>query len=199
MKKPQGSASPSPSARRDRPTLFGNVRVLCAAALLVALSVVLGKYLGISTPIFRLSLENLPILMAGIFFGPLVGGVVGVVADLIGCVVMTYTVNPLVTLGAALVGVVSGLVSFLFRRGDKPLAPLVVCLSVAFAHITGSMIVKTIGLAMYAGAPPEKLFWRVPQYLVIGAVECTLLVLLSRNKIFMGQLARLYSRRKGRH
>ncbi len=186
------------SARDPRPPLFGNPRVLCAAALLVALSVVLGKYIAISTPIFRFSLENLPILMAGIFFGPLIGGVVGVVADLIGCVVMTYTVNPLITLGAALVGMISGLVSLLLTRKDRPLRPAVLCLSVALAHIVGSMTVKTVGLALFASVPTDKLLWRIPLYIVIGAVECTLLVLLTRNKIFMGQLSRLYTRKKGR-
>ncbi len=183
----------------DRPGLFGNLRVLCAAALLIALSVVLGKYLAVSTPIFRFSLENLPILMAGIFFGPVIGGVVGVIADLIGCVVMSFTVNPLITLGAALVGAIAGLVAFLFTRGgEKPLRPFVVCLAVGLAHAVGSMTVKTIGLAIFASVPTDKLLWRIPLYLVIGTVECILLVLLTRNKLFTGQLSRLLYRKKGR-
>ncbi len=182
----------------ERPGLFGNLRVLCASALLIALSVVLGKYLAVSTPIFRFSLENLPILMAGIFFGPIIGGVVGVIADLIGCVVMSFTVNPLITLGAALVGGISGLVPMLLTRGGKPLRAPIVCLSVALSHIVGSMTVKTIGLAIFASVPTDKLLWRIPLYLVIGTVECTLLVLLTRNKIFMGQLSRLLQRKKGR-
>ncbi len=182
----------------DRFPLFGNLRILCMAALLTALSVVLGKYIGISTPIFRISLENLPILMAGIFFGPVVGGVVGVAADLIGCVVMSFTVNPLITAGAALIGVVSGLIALIGTRDRRTPSTLSVCLAVALAHIVGSMTVKTIGLAIFASAPPDKLFWRVPQYLIIGTVECVLLVLLTRNKNFMGQLSRLLYRKKGR-
>ena len=78
---------------------------LCLSALLAALSIVLGKYLSISTPLFRLSFENLPILMAGIFLGPLAGGIVGGVADLLGCVLVGYTINPIITLGGILVGV----------------------------------------------------------------------------------------------
>ena len=65
--------------------LFGSPRILCAAALLAALSIVLGKYMAISTPIFRFSFENLPILMAGIFFGPIIGAAVGLIADIVGC------------------------------------------------------------------------------------------------------------------
>ncbi len=192
------STHQSTSRSYERPGLFGNLRILCASALLVALSVVLGKYLAVSTPIFRFSLENLPILMAGIFFGPLIGAVVGVVADLIGCVVMSFTVNPLITLGAALVGAIAGLVPLLLARDGKPPRPVVVCLAVGLAHAVGSMTVKTIGLAIFASVPTDKLLWRIPLYLVIGTVECILLVLLTRNKLFTGQLSRLLYRKKGR-
>lgn len=178
-----------------RPPLFGNLRVLCAAAMLIALSVVLGKYLAVSTPIFRFSLENLPILMAGLFFGPVIGGVVGITADLIGCAIMSYAINPFITLGAALIGILPGLISLFATRGGKPLTPVVVCLSVAAAHIVGSMTVKTIGLAIYTSTGTDKLLFRIPLYIVIGTVECVLLVLLTRNKLFMGELHRLMFRK----
>ena len=48
--------------------LFGSVRVLAAAALLAAMSLILGKFLQIPNPfsnIFRISFENLPIILAG--------------------------------------------------------------------------------------------------------------------------------------
>lgn len=62
--------------------LFGNIRVMAVAALLTALSIVLGKYLAVNvTDSLRISFENLPILMAGLFFGPLIGGVVGAAAE----------------------------------------------------------------------------------------------------------------------
>ncbi len=182
-----------------RPPLLGNLRILCAAALLIALSVVLGKYLAVSTPLFRFSLENLPIIMAGLFFGPVIGGLVGIIADLIGCVVMSYTLNPLITAGAALMGILPGLIARISTRGDRPLRPLAVCLSVAAAHVLGSMTVKTVGLAIFAHAPVRTLLWRIPLYIVIGGVECALLLLLTRNKLFMGELHRLLFRKKGRH
>ena len=66
--------------------LFGNVRVLIIAGLLIAMSSVFGKLLAFDlTPFIRISIENLPIIMAGIFFGPFVGGAVGLGADLLGC------------------------------------------------------------------------------------------------------------------
>ncbi len=180
-----------------RPPLFGNLRVLCAAALLAALSVVLGKYLAVSTPIFRFSLENLPILMAGIFFGPVVGGVVGVVADLIGCVIMVFDINPFITAGAALMGVVPGIVTRIATRQGRPLRAPTVALATGLAHIIGSMIVKTIGLSIFTSTPPATLAWRIPLYIIIGSIEAAILILLTRNKLFMGEMARLLFRKKG--
>ncbi len=185
---------PSPT-QAPRSPLFFNLRVLCAAALLAALSIVLGKYLAISTPIFRFSLENLPILMAGIFFGPVVGGIVGAVADIIGCIMVGYTINPLVTLGGALVGILSGTVARIATRKGRPLKPLSIILSVALAHIVGSMTVKSIGLAIYYGTPMETILWRIPLYVVIGALESLVIILLSRSRVLMGELARLIAPR----
>ena len=176
-----------------------DLRTLCAAALLVALSVVLGKYLQIPVgDSIRLSFENLPILLAGIFLGPLWGGVVGITADLIGCAVMSYAVNPIITLGAALVGVLSGVMARAVTPRDRVISVWGIYLTVAVAHIVGSMTVKSIGLAIYFSTPIEVLLWRVPVYLLIGALEGSILLLLTRNRLFMGELERLTTHRKKR-
>lgn len=187
-----------PNTRREGKPRLSGLRTLCAAALLAALSIVLGKYLQI--PIgdsIRISFENLPVLMAGIFFGPVVGGTVGVVADLLGCILAGFTINPIITAGAALIGILSGLVATLFTRSGQELSPLGVYLSVYAAHIVGSMTVKTVGLAVFYSTPVEVLLLRIPVYLVIGALEGTVILLLARNKLFMGELNRLRYRRKG--
>ncbi len=189
-------ASVSTPAGTVRPPLFGNLRILCAAALLTALSIVLGKYLAISTPIFRFSLENLPVLMAGIFFGPFIGGAVGAVADLVGCIMVGYTINPIITLGGISIGMISGLVALIARRRGR-LHPVAVGIAVGVSHIVGSMIIKSVGMAIFYRTPLGILLWRVPLYVVIGALEGLILVLLTRNKLFMGELSRLLYRKKG--
>ncbi len=183
---------------RGHVPLFGNLRILCAAALLSALSIVLGKYVAISTPFFRFSLENLPILMAGLYFGPVIGGAVGLVADLIGCVLVGYEINPIITLGGTLVGVIAGAVALVATRRGRPLRMPAVIVAVSLAHIVGSMVIKSIGMAIYYGTPMETLVWRVPLYVVIGAMEGTILILLSRNKLFTGEIDRLCARRSGK-
>ena len=89
------------------------LKITAALAMLAAVSIICGKYLAIrGGDILRFSFEDLPIIFAGISFGPIAGMLVGVVADLVGCVMVGYTVNPIVTLGAAAIGAFSGISVF---------------------------------------------------------------------------------------
>ena len=189
----QPQSSPHPSGR-SQSRLFSGVRTLALASLLAALSIVLGKYAAINiTDNFRLSFENLPILMAGLFAGPLVGCAVGCVADLVGCVLVGYAINPIITAGAALVGLVSGLLAryALPIRRKEGYSPWRITLSVYTAHVVGSMLVKSLGLWVYYGTPLVTLAWRIPIYLLIGAAESGLLIVLSRSRVFMGELHKI--------
>ena len=129
--------------------IFGNVYAMVIAAMMVAISVT-GKVYAINIGLeLRISYENLPVILSGIIMGPVVGFAVGVCADLCGCLAMGYAVNPIITLGMASLGVTSGMVSMLFRNRFSPVALVVADVS---SHIIGSIIIKTIGLAVYYGA-----------------------------------------------
>jgi len=169
--------------------LFGNTRVLVISALFIAMSIVLGKYLAfnIGTSI-RISFENLPLLMAGIFFGPFIGAAVGAGADLIGCLMVGYAINPVITLGAALIGFVSGFMAILLSK-MKPLPRT--AFSVLAAHAAGSMLVKSIGMFFYFNTPIQVLLMRIPLYLGIGILEFYIIHLLLKNKAFSEQLERV--------
>ena len=81
----------STKKHRRRVALFGSVQGLCFAAILAAMSLILGKFLQIPNPFqefIRISFENLPVMLAGIAMGPVVGALVGTVADLLGCFLM---------------------------------------------------------------------------------------------------------------
>lgn len=199
MSKTSKTAGASPATRAAGIRLFGNLKVMAASALLCALSIVLGKYLAISTELFRISFENLPVLMAGVFFGPLVGGVVGAAADLVGCLMVGYTINPLITVGAASIGVVAGLISwYAFPRREGWHSTPLVYMPVMAAHTVGSMLIKSIGMAVYYSAPLSTLVWRIPLYLVIGGLEGLIILLLMKNKMFSGELNKLLSKKGGR-
>ncbi len=168
--------------------LFVNIRVLIITALLIAMSIVFGKFLPINIGPLRISFENLPILMAGILFGPAIGAVAGLTADIIGCILVGYAINPIITLGAALIGCVSGLMYRLpLVRNDS--ARLIV--SVFAAHLVGSMIVKSIGLMVYYGYTIQSVALRVPLYIGISMAESAVLFALMRNKAFTRELERI--------
>ena len=167
------------------------LKILCQLAMLIAISIVAGKYLaiGIGT-VLRFSLENLPIIFAGIAFGPIAGILVGVAADLIGCLLVGYTINPIVTIGAAVIGGVSGLFTLVFSGNKKPPSAEVTAISTIAAHVIGSVVIKTIGLAVFYDMPIIILMlWRLLNYTIVGALEAVLLVVIFRNK----QLARIIS------
>lgn len=195
--------SPSPQGRPSAGglRLFGNLRVMITAALLCALSIIFGKYLAFNiTGSIRFSLENLPILLAGIYFGPLVGGVVGIASDLIGCMLVGYTPLPLVTVGAAIIGLTAGTVAWYVcpRRIDR-MGSAWGFIPVMSAHLLGSVLIKSIGLTHYTGVPfPVTLGWRALTYLCIGLLEGGIILLLSKNKLFAGELAKLTRPRPGR-
>lgn len=155
------------------------LRRIVFASLFCAMSIVLGKYLAFTALTVRFSFENLPILAAGIMLGPVLGCVVGVVADLIGCVLVGYEINLIITLGAATVGFLSGVICRLVRR---PFA-LRIALSVAVAHLFGSVCVKSLGFFVYYGTPYIPVFIeRLGVYAIIAVAEILILTLLFSNK-----------------
>ncbi len=169
--------------------LFGNVRVMIISGLFIAMSIILGKFAHIAIgDSIRISFENLPVIMAGIFFGPFVGGAVGIGADLIGCILKGYAINPIITVGCASIGIISGFMAVLTAK-----LPLMfkVPVSVLTAHIIGSMIIKSIGLYIYYHTPHEVLMMRIPLYLATTALESLIIYLLLKNKSFSKQLNKI--------
>ncbi|MBR4288068.1 MAG: folate family ECF transporter S component, partial [Clostridia bacterium] len=161
-------------------------KFLSVCAILAAFSIVFGKYLAINIgENFRFSLENLPILLAGLYLGPAAGAVVGAVADLVGCLLVGYSINPFITLGAIAIGFISGLIRNRFHKKS----PFCLFLAIAASHLIGSVLIKTTGLSIYYGSPfLPTLIWRTVIYLCTGAVEFFVLLLLSKNQALEKQM-----------
>ena len=157
---------------------------LATAALFVAMSVVIGMFcktfLNFNGGLIRITFENLPVILSGIFFGPLVGGLVGVVSDLVSYLLspQIYPPNLWVTAGAFCIGVISGIVAryIIKKHGTKQ-----IILCGVSAHLLGSMIIKTIGLYSFYGIA---VLVRIPLYLVISSLEITLICILWRQASF---------------
>ena len=162
----------------------GGVNRITQAAMMVALSVIIGifckSFLNFGAGLFRITFENIPIIMSGIIMGPLTGGIVGASSDLLSYFLsaQSYPPNLIVTLGATMVGVCSGLVSkFLIKRRGS----VQIILSGSAAHIVGSMIIKPIGLFQFY---QYAVLFRIPLYLVIAPLEIGLICALLKRRSF---------------
>ncbi len=160
------------------------LKTVTLSAMLTAMSVIIGifckNFMNFGGGLFRITFENLPIILSGILFGPLVGMLVGAATDLISYFLSAqiYPPNLVVTLGAMSIGFVSGIFSkyVVKKRGYAQ-----IIISASAAHIVGSMIIKPIGLfTFYSWA----VAWRIPLYLLIAPIEIAILCMLYRNKTF---------------
>ena len=151
---------------------FKSARILTAAAMLTALSVVIGilcKNLFTFNVYYRITFENLPIILCGILFGPVVGAMSGACADIVSCLMSTNpAVNPLITLGAICVGLISGLVPKLLVRKS---CPTQYALSVALAHLIGQVGIKSIAKMIWFGMPAYGIFIGLGVSLFVGTAE----------------------------
>lgn len=171
--------------KRSRASIFSSLSDLTRAAMLTALSVVIGIFcknflnFGVPPGLFRVTFENFPILLVGLLYGPLAGGLAGVASDLVSYLLSSqaYPPNLVVTLGAFAVGFLSGWISrYAVRRcgGRQILA------SALGAHLVGSLVIKSLGLYAYYGV---LVLWRIPLYLLfIVPLETLLLYYLLRNR-----------------
>ena len=165
---------------------FRATKVITTAAMMTAISVLIGifckNYMNFGVPpgLFRVTFENLPIIMSGILYGPIIGGVVGVLTDLISYLLSSqaYPPNLIVTLGAAVSGTLAGLVAkFIIRKKGR--AQIIVAGSLS--HLVASMIIKSIGLYQYYGA---LVLFRIPLYLCIAPIEILIICALLKRKSF---------------
>ena len=176
----------------QRSKRVSSARVLVALSSLAAIGIILGKFLAFNiTEFMRFSLENTSIIFAGIVFGPLSGAVVGAVQDLVGCLAVGYTINPIITLGCALIGCISGLSFRLLRK--MPLG-VRVGISVTLSHLLGSVTVKTVGLVVFYSLPfTVTFFWRLLNYVIVGSLEIVLLTILLKSKQLLSQINKITS------
>ena len=169
------------------------LRLAVFSSFLAAMSIVFGKYLAINLgEVIRISFENAPIIFAGVAFGPIAGAIVGIIADLVGCLLVGYAINPVITIGAAVIGIISGLFRIFVRRGEGVSRYLLVLGAIFLSHVIGSVLIKTIGLAAFYAMPyPVLLLWRALNYLIVGALEALILIPLISNKRINEEIKKL--------
>ena len=153
--------------------------ILCA--LLCALSIVLTRWATINLGFIHLGFGNLPVVLAGILLGGVPGFAVGAVADMVGGILAGYAINPLITLGAALIGGVAG---WCWRALPVQNQTLRLALALLAAHLLGSTVVNSLALHIFYGYPWVTLATRVPNMLAQVVMEVLVIRALLGNAAF---------------
>lgn len=139
------------------------LKAVTAAAMLTALSVVFERVLTITPPSnlldFRITFGDVPIILAGLFISPVMGGLSGLVSDVIGCFISGYPPFPLLMPAPIVTGFLPGFVLGIAEKklfspntrffGAKKTA--LIAFSVATAHVLSSFLITTYGLSVMRG------------------------------------------------
>ena len=176
---------------------------LTVCALLTAMSVVLARVLTlIPAETTRISLEALPIVLAGLLCGSIPGALVGFAADLIGCLFSPFGYNPIFCLPPILYGLLAGLVRrYVLEKSTLPRTAL------AFfpAALLGSVLWQSMALALVYGGDAKQAFFltklvqRSIQFALTGAVDTLIVWLLLRRGTLAGVQRRVRCRGGAAH
>lgn len=139
--------------KRNQNGIFSTRNLILMAAL-IAMQIILARFLSIqASDILRISFESVPIVLAGMWLGPLSGAVVALVADILGTVISGYGIwFPPIALGPIMVGVISGLSTKYVFHSDlsSTRESWKVVVTVLVAGIVNSFLVGTVTTTMYS-------------------------------------------------
>lgn len=126
-----------------------SVKSVSVVGLLVAMEIILARF-SIHTWNIKIGFSFVPIVVAAIFYGPIAGGLVGAIGDVISAVLFPVGAYfPGFTLTAFLTGAVFG---WFFR---KKVSLGNVILSVLIAQVLISQVMNTYWISFLYGSP----FW----------------------------------------
>src|SRR5690554_2478486 len=123
--------------------------------LLTAISIVLTRIFGVVVPVagvgaLRLSFGEIPIILAGVLFGPAGGALTGLASDLIGYIINSHggAFFPGFTLSAALTGFLPGWILF---RHRSSLGLWQVGATVLLTDLIAGVLLNTLWLTILYG------------------------------------------------
>ena len=153
-----------------------DTKSLVTIALLVAMEVVLSRFLSISAWNIKIGFSFLPIVIGAILYGPIGGGLIGALGDLLGATLFPIGAYfPGFTLTAFLTGFVFGL--FLYKTQSIPK----VIAAVAVNQCVLSLCLNTLWISILYGSPYGPLFvTRIVQTLILVAVEIVTIVAVAK-------------------
>ena len=153
-----------------------NTKMLVVLALLVALNLVLGRFCSFFIWSNKIGFGFVPVFVAAHLYGPLAGGMVGALGDLLSAIL--FPIGPYFpgyTLSAALSGLVLGV--FLHKGNSLP--------RVLGAVAVNQWIISLLLTSFWISFTNLTPYWpmvatRIPQCAIMTAVQLVVLTLLPR-------------------
>ncbi|MCI6867483.1 MAG: folate family ECF transporter S component [Lachnospiraceae bacterium] len=151
-----------------------DTRTLVFLGLLVAMHIVLVRLVVIDLGSYRITIGSVCTILAGLWFGPVAGGVSGLISDVLGCILKGYAINPLITVAAILWGVIPALMRPLMT-GSKVKKTGMLWLSVVVTSILATLVFTTAGLVLLLGYNFYAIMpGRIVQWAIMTPIYCVL-------------------------
>jgi ECF transporter S component (folate family) len=133
-----------------------DLRALIILALLTAIGAVFKAFVSFdlffgSIKVLDISLIALPVMMAGIYFGPVAGGIVGFVSEMLSFFLMPVggVYNPAFSAVMAITGVIAGLFYLKWRKTGW----VKTIIMVAVSELVCSLVLTTLLIHVFYGFP----------------------------------------------
>lgn len=153
-----------------------NVRLIVTMALMVALQIVLSRFLSINTETFKIGFGFVPIFITAVLYGPIEAGLVAVLADVVGATL--FPSGPFFP-GFTLTSFCTGLTFGLLLHKKQTIARI--ALSTAINQLILGLLVNTFWLSILYTTPfLEQMYLRIVQCLILIPVEFVVMSALSR-------------------
>ena len=128
-----------------------NVKNLVFMALLVAMQLVLTRVLVLDLGPYRITVGTVCTVLAGLWMGPVAGGTCGLCADIVGCFLKGYAVNPFITLASILWGVLPALFRKFYLSKSRKAKTVGISVSIVITGVISSLCLTTAGLVLMLG------------------------------------------------
>ncbi len=97
---------------------MSKTKKIILSAMLLAVSIVLSRFVSIKTQLLVISLNFIPIMLSSIWLGPKYSTLIAALSDLIGAILFPFgSYFPGFTISAAITGLIYGL--FLYKKSEK--------------------------------------------------------------------------------
>lgn len=125
-----------------------NTKMLVTAGILIALNIILSRFLSINAWNFKIGFTFVSVFIAAYFFGPVFGAIVAGVGDVLGAILFPIAAFfPGFTLTAVLTGLLYGVLLH-----EKQTMPRIVAV-VVIDQLVFSLLLNSLWISILHGAP----------------------------------------------